>query len=133
VAPTNSGETNLKANQQSLVGQSVYFCVAIIFVTFLSLSGCRSAKTRDQSSVTGPAAAVQTKTYHGVGVVKSIDLKRPSIEIDHQEIVGLMEAMTMEFYVKDQSLLAGLSPGDHIEFTIENGVGGIKITAIHRL
>ena len=76
---------------------------------------------------------MQTTTYHGVGVVKVTNVKLPSIEIDHQEIKGLMPAMTMEFYVKDKSLLEGLKPGDHIEFTIENGVGGIKITAIRRL
>ena len=87
----------------------------------------------DQSKVSGPAAAVQTTTYHGVGVVKATDVKWPSIEIDHEDIKELMPAMTMEFYVKDKSLLEGLKPGDRIEFTIENGVGGIKITAIRRL
>ena len=76
---------------------------------------------------------MQTTTYQGVGMVKATDVKRPSIEIDHQEIKGLMPAMTMEFYVKDKSLLEGCKAGDRIEFTIENGVGGVKITAIRRL
>jgi Cu/Ag efflux protein CusF len=98
-------------------------------------SGCGSAKStaNDQGKATGPAAAVQTTTYQGVGVVKSSDPKRPSIEIDHEDIKGLMPAMTMEFYVKDKSLLAGLKAGDRIEFTLENGVGGIKITTIRKL
>jgi Cu/Ag efflux protein CusF len=76
--------------------------------------------------------AVQTTTYPGVGVVKRLDPKRPSIEIDHEDIKDLMPAMTMEFYVKDKSLLEGLQPGDRIAFTIENGVGGVKITEIKR-
>ncbi len=83
--------------------------------------------------VYGPAAAVQTTTYQGVGVVKSVNPKFPSIEIDHQEIKGLMEGMTMEFHVQDRSLLQGLAAGDHIEFNIESGVGGLKITAIRKI
>jgi len=84
-------------------------------------------------NVSGSAAAVQTRTYQGVGVVKSMNPKFPSIEIDHQEIKGLMEGMTMDFYVKDKSLLQGLAAGDHIEFNIESGVGGLKITAIKKI
>ena len=76
---------------------------------------------------------MQTTSYQGEGVVKRTDVKRPSIEIDHRDIKGLMPAMIMEFYVKDKSLLEGLKPGDHIQFTIENGVGGLKITSITRL
>ncbi len=90
---------------------------------------CRS----DQQKVTGPEAAVQTTTYHSKGVVKSTNAARPSIEIDHEDIPGLMPAMTMEFYVRDKSMLDGLKSGDRVEFTLENGVGGIKITAIKRV
>ena len=105
-----------------------------MLLTGVNSSGCRSTKsTAEQGKTTGPAAAVQTTTYQGVGVVKSSDPKRPSIEIDHEDIKGLMPAMTMEFYVKDKSLLDGLKAGDRIEFTLENGVGGIKITVIHKL
>ena len=111
----------------------VHLFVLLILFAAIHLSGCRSAKTSGKGNVSGPAAAVQTTTYHGVGVVKHTDAKRPSVEIDHQEIEGLMPAMTMEFYVKDQSLLDGLKPGDRINFTIENGVGGIRITEIRRL
>ena len=81
----------------------------------------------------GPAAAVATTSYQGEGKVISLTPKQPSIEIDHQDIKDLMPAMTMEFYVKDKSLLDGLNPGDHIKFTIENGIGGLKITQITRL
>ncbi len=84
-------------------------------------------------NVSGPEAAVATTTYQGEGKVISLNPKRPSIELDHQEIKDLMPAMIMEFYVKDKSLLDGLKVGDHIAFTIENGVGGLKITEIKRL
>ena len=102
-------------------------------VALITVCNYDRGKTRDnQKNVSGPAAAVETTTYHGVGVVKSINPKRPSIEIAHEDIKGLMPAMTMEFYVKDKSLLTGLKPGDRIEFTLENGVGGLKITEIKK-
>jgi Cu/Ag efflux protein CusF len=59
--------------------------------------------------------------------------KVPSIEIDHEEIKGFMPAMQMEFHVKDKSLLNGLALSDKIEFTIEYGVGGMKVTAIKKV
>jgi len=106
--------------------------IAFALLPALGISGCdRHSSTARTPS--GPEAAVATTVYQGEGVVKGLDVKRPSIEIDHQEIKGLMPAMTMEFYVKDKSLLAGLKPGDHIQFTLENGVGGLKITSIKRL
>lgn len=105
-------------------------CLAFTIVLATGMPACQH--DRAQQRVSGPAAAVETRTYHGVGVVKRLDPKRPSIEIDHEEIKGLMPAMTMEFYVKDKSLLDGLKPGDRITFTIEDGVGGVKITEIKK-
>jgi Cu(I)/Ag(I) efflux system protein CusF len=88
--------------------------------------------TRD-SEPEGPAAAVQTKTYPGVGIVKDVDPKVPTIEIDHEDIKGLMPAMQMQFHVKDKALLDGIAVGDHIEFTVENGVAGLRIVAIGKV
>jgi len=104
--------------------------VLVIVLTIPGFVACRDHRSANQSS--GPAAAVETTTYHARGVVKSIDAKRPSIKIDHEDIPGLMPAMTMEFYVKDVSLLEGIKTGDTIEFTIENGIGGLKIIEIRR-
>lgn len=105
--------------------------LAFVLLPVIGMSMC----TRDRSTppkASGPAAAVATTSYQGEGKVISINEKRPSIEIDHQDIKGLMPAMTMEFFVKDKSLLAGLKAGDNIEFTIDNGVGGLVITRIKR-
>lgn len=98
-------------------------------------SACHQSTKSEQPKVSGPAAAVQTTTYHGVGVVKSIKInaKVPSIEIDHEDIPDLMPAMEMEFFVRDKSVLEGIKPGDRIKFTMENGVGGLTIIEIRTL
>ena len=82
--------------------------------------------------VSGPAAAVQSNSYQGVGVVKSLNPKLPAIEIDHEEVVGLMPAMQMEFPVTDVSLLNGLAVNDRIDFTVVDNTGEMKITAIKK-
>jgi len=80
----------------------------------------------------GPAAAIQPNTYQGVGVVKGLNPQVPAIEIDHEEIVGLMPAMQMEFPVTDSELLRGLAVNDHIDFTVVEKTGLIKVTAIKK-
>jgi len=74
----------------------------------------------------------QPPSYHGVGVVKSINLKAPAIEIDHGDIEGLMPAMQMEFPVKDVALLNGIAVNDLIDFTIETTNGEMKVAAIKK-
>jgi Cu/Ag efflux protein CusF len=76
---------------------------------------------------------VQTTTHQGVGMVKALNRDVPSIEIDHEEIKGLMPGMQMEFHVKERSLLDGLAVGDRIESTVEQEIGGLKVTAIRRI
>jgi Cu(I)/Ag(I) efflux system protein CusF len=112
-----------------ITGRWRHLSLTLALLPALGMSMCN----RDRSTppkVSGPGAAVATTSYQGEGRVISVNAKRPSIEIDHEEIKGLMPAMTMEFYVKDKSLLEGLKTSDHIEFTIDNGVGGLVITKI---
>ena len=111
------------------------FLLPLFTALLLTLSSCNSGlakKETGSNQASGPAAAVQTKTYRGVGVVKGMNPKVPSIEIDHEDIKDFMPAMQMEFHVKDKTLLDGLTIEDKIEFTIEYGVGGMKITAIKK-
>lgn len=99
----------------------------------LAACGGNKAPATQSSSPTpsGPAAAVQSNSYHGVGVVKSLNPKAPAIEIDHGDIEGLMPAMQMEFPVTDATLLNGIAVNDRIDFTIENGTE-MKVTAIKK-
>lgn len=113
--------------------------VMIVSLALLAVAGCNRqtahnhvATPSPSPSPVGPAAAVQTRTYEGVGVVKSLNPKRPGIEIDHEDIEGLMPAMQMEFPVPDGALLEGLAVNDRIDFTIEDGVGEMRVIAIKK-
>ena len=108
----------------------IVVCFALAFA-----AGCNSGPATESPApptATGPAAAVQTHTYQAVGVVKSLNPQRPGIEIDHEEVVGLMPAMQMEFPLTDGSLLNGVAVNDRVDFTIENGTGEMKIIALKK-
>ena len=128
----------LKAYLRNLFGSLRPLSLALALLPVLGMNVCSRDNSSDPNAsssspkVSGPAAAVATTSYQGEGRVISLKPRLPSIEIDHQEIKGLMPAMTMEFYVKDKSLLDGLRAGDQIEFTIDNGVGGVIITTINK-
>jgi Cu/Ag efflux protein CusF len=107
----------------------------LAFLLMLSIASCsnRLAKKDSRSDqANGRDLAVQTTSHQGVGVVKGLNPKLPSIELDHEEIKGLMPAMQMQFYVRDSSMLDNLAVGEIVEFTVENGVGGLKIVSIKK-
>ena len=73
------------------------------------------------ASATGPPGfppPVLNKPYPGTGVVATINRDEGWIEINHEEIKGLMPAMQMEFNVKGKSLLDRVKVGERVDFTI---------------
>ena len=107
----------------------------VVCLALIATAACNTQPSNQQQApapASGPAAAVQANSYQGVGVVKSLNPKRPGIEINHEEVVGLMPAMEMEFPVTDVSLLNGIAVNDKIDFTIVDNKGEMKITAIKK-
>lgn len=73
------------------------------------------------------------KPYPGTGVVATINRSEGWIEINHEEIKGLMPAMQMEFNVKDKTLLDKVNVGDRVDFTIVETEKGEYLTELKRL
>lgn len=59
------------------------------------------------------------KLVSGVGKVIALLPESQQIVVDHEEIKGFMDAMTMGYTVSSTSLLKGLKPGDKIRFAID--------------
>src|SRR5215213_4508233 len=113
------------------MSKSIIACLALMLPA--ACGGNKAPVTQSSTQTpSGPAAAVQSNSYQGVGTVKSLNPKAPAIEIDHGHIEGLMPAMQMEFPVTDASLLNGLAINDRIDFTVESGAGEMKVTAIKK-
>lgn len=110
------------------------FCLLIIALLCMSF-GCSKddiKSTNSLSAANSMSAASEPKDgdYEGRGTVTKIDLGIGSVEMDHEEVVGLMPAMRMEFYVSDKKLLDGLSVDDTVDFIILYKGGSETITRI---
>ena len=65
-----------------------------------------------------PVAQGPIEKYRLDGIVVSLDPQAHIAKINGQKIEGWMEAMTMEYPVKDRSEFDALHIGDHITATI---------------
>ncbi len=79
-----------------------------------------------------PQVNNEVKLIDSKGVVTKINLENPSVELDHEEIKGIMPAMNMEFFVKDKKMLDGLKLGDKVDFTLEDNKGAELIVKLSK-
>jgi len=78
--------------------------VSLVFILAIIAAACRNQ----------PAE----RSYTLQGQVQSIEAPHKQLTIKHEEIKGLMPAMTMPYNVRDEKLIADLKPGDLINATL---------------
>ena len=65
-----------------------------------------------------PALAAE-RVHKGQGAVNSVDAKANKVNLTHGPIATLKwPGMTMDFQVRDQAVLKGVTPGQDVEFDI---------------
>lgn len=102
--------------------------LAICICMFIPACGKPDVKTSNSVSTT----TIKDGDYEGRGKVTKIDMNLGSVEMDHEEIKGLMPAMRMEFFVSDKAMLGPLTVGDSVDFTIRYKAGTETITKIEK-
>jgi len=75
------------------------------------------------------ACGPNAERYEARGVVQEVSLDFGQVVIEHDEIEGLMPAMTMSFDVPDRALLARLAPGQVVAFEIERSGRRLRVVA----
>ena len=65
-----------------------------------------------------PVPEVPVRRFKLGGVVRRLDLTRDIAVIRHEAIEGWMEAMTMEFPVRDKAGFAKLAEGSRVQATV---------------
>ena len=68
--------------------------------------------------VTEPIKKEPVQKYHLHGIIRKLDPAAQSATVEHQNIKGFMDAMTMEFPVKERSEFTSLHTGDVIDATL---------------
>ena len=111
--PLNSASSNTNAINKLIVGES------------------NSNQTAKPSPTVAPDKS-KIKTANGTGIVTKIDTEIGSVELDHEEIKGIMPKMLMEFYVSDKKMLGGLKIGDKVDFVLEDNAGAERIISIKK-
>ena len=61
------------------------------------------------------------KSVNGVGKIVAVVPQSQEVVIDHEEIKGFMDAMTMGYKLASPTQLQGLKPGDVVNFSIDTG------------
>jgi Cu/Ag efflux protein CusF len=78
-----------------------------------------------------PASVMAQSAVQGRGKVISVVAEKQELVLEHGEIKGFMDAMTMGYKVSSPSLLKGLKAGDQVNFTIDKNKSVItKITKL---
>jgi Cu/Ag efflux protein CusF len=89
----------------------------------------REVTTIGQGTLTRPASE---ESWSARGIVRVIAPEINRIFIDHGDIPGLMETMTMAFEPDDPQMLRGLAPGDQVRFTLQKKGERLMLVAIEK-
>lgn len=89
-----------------------YFVCVLLFITLLT--ACRKPENS--------SASADLKRYPIKGTVISVDKANKKVELDHEEIPGLMPRMTMPFPIHEDWVWENLAPGAtvHAELVVDN-------------
>ncbi|MCI0371604.1 MAG: copper-binding protein [candidate division NC10 bacterium] len=71
-------------------------------------------------------------TWSAKGIYRGLVAEQNLILVTHEEIPGLMSAMTMGFPLSDSKLPRGLSPGDRIAFTLKADGNRLVVVALRK-
>jgi Cu/Ag efflux protein CusF len=84
-----------------------------------------SGHTGPHTAAAHPELAPKPKFVTGEGTVIALRPDKQQIVVEHGEIKGFMEAMTMGYKVSAVSLLNTVKPGDKVRFTIDTDARAI--------
>lgn len=94
-----------------------------LYVKKLSRESATDLAKASPTPVQPTAKSEAERRYTLKGKVVKIERELKQVNIEHEEVKGYMEAMTMPFPLTDEKVLGRLKVGDKIEATLVVGVG----------
>lgn len=70
--------------------------------------------------------------HSGTGIVRQLDVAGRKITLDHEDIPGLMKAMTMTFDLSPDVRIAEIALGAKVDFRVREEQGVYTVTEIRR-
>lgn len=96
-----------------MFGKRILFPVCTLAVSLL-ICGCNGQRSNSAAS----AADTNRQVFQVKGIIKALKPNGKTAVIAHENIPNYMDAMTMDFDVKDKRELQGVKPGDAISFRL---------------
>jgi len=93
----------------------------LIGMTLLAglLTACGPSQPAKESAAPATEAAnTNARIYYVLGNVKKLRLPEKQVIVEHEEIAGFMDAMTMPFYVGDTNEFSTIATNDRIHFRL---------------
>jgi protein SCO1/2 len=113
---------SLSQKKEAFAMKTAYGLWLVLGVFALVLAGCHKDGKPDKEPADYPIK----------GKVVAVNLDKQTVRIDHEDIPGAMQAMTMDFDVEDRKLLKGLKPGDKVEGRVKKDAGKFIITELKK-
>jgi len=97
-----------------------------------SQENARLSRELQAARQTALAPGAGEGTWSAKGIYRGMVAERNLIIVAHEEIPGLMSAMTMGFPLSDSKLVRGLTPGDRIAFTLKSDGNRLVVVALQK-
>jgi Cu/Ag efflux protein CusF len=90
-----------------------------------SMTGCSKTDNAAHTDSTAAAAASDTaKQGVGIGKIAGLDTALHTVTLSHNDVPGIMEAMTMEYTLEKPEIAKGFAVGDSVKFTMKEPTTG---------
>jgi Cu(I)/Ag(I) efflux system protein CusF len=109
--------------------RKIHFAGAVAALLSLTACGPSGPDSQEQQKQQPQAAAA---THSASGTVESVSGSNVTIAHGAVESIG-WPAMTMTFAAEDDTLLAGVKPGDRVSFEFLQANGGYRLTRLSKL
>src|SRR5262245_31796578 len=86
---------------------------------FTAASCSKSDNNANPDSTAAAATTDSAKQGDGLGKIAGLDTALHTVTLSHNDVPGIMEAMTMEYTLEKPEMAAGFAVGDSVKFTMK--------------
>jgi Cu/Ag efflux protein CusF len=89
-----------------------------------SMTGCSKSDNAAKTDSSAAATADSAKQGDGMGKIAGLDTALHTVTLSHNDVPGIMDAMTMEYTLEKPEMAKGFAVGDSVKFTMKEPTTG---------
>lgn len=103
--------------------------LSLSFLLAVGAAACDCGKAKPLAASSTPSESTEPKSHPVKGVVKGLMPEKTALLVKHEEVPGVMRAMTMMFKV-EPAVLEKVKPGDAIKALMSRRADGWWLTEV---